>query len=156
MNEIDKIRAEIIKEMFNTFGTNDLNLMAPLKRGENLAEYLREKILIYPNEYEMLMNLKTSTFQEVVDSASTIKDFIARKRKCYKIYSDYVCYFLGERVSSEYAEHWLDSELKHLSLKDEDGSINYIPYLEMLGITNIDDLHHSLKDIKNNSTRKRS
>lgn len=135
----DEERVQIIKDIIDNFGVFNANIILPLQRGESLADFLKGYCVIYPIEYDALLTANTNTFGDFADSLTRITTLIRSKQKLYNLYLRYCEYFLGEYVSYTSLDSCLKETHNHFNLRDENGRIDYKPYLEALGIT---DLQH--------------
>lgn len=138
---MEGIRVQIIKDILDTFGVFNYNIIYPLARGESLAEFLKESCVIYPTEYDAFLTASSSNIGEFVDSLNHIVTTVRNKKRMYEIYNKYCMYFLGEFVSFDSLISTPAETCSHLNLRNENGHINYKPYLEALGITDVENLH---------------
>lgn len=135
---MEEIRIQIIKEILDTFGVFNYSVVCPMARGESLAEYLREYCVIYPNEYDAFLTASSSNIGEFVDSLNGIISIVRNKKRIYNLYEKYCNYFLGELVSYDSLDPYSAETYNHLNLRNENGLIDYKPYLEALGITDLE------------------
>lgn len=135
---MEEIRIQIIKDILDSFGVFNYNVVYPMARGESLAEYLKNFCVIYPNEYDAFLTANSSNIGEFVDSLNGIVTTVRNKKRMYEIYERYCMYFLGEFVSYDSLISTPTETRSHLNLRDENGLIDYKPYLEALGITDLE------------------
>lgn len=141
---MEEIRIQIIKDILDTFGTFGIyyyDIANHLMKGESLAEYLKKCCVIYPIEYDGLLKAETKTLGELADTLTRITTLIRNKQKLFDLYQKYSQYFLGESISYENLDIYNGGtyrESAHLDLRDENGYIDYKPYLEALGITDLE------------------
>lgn len=134
---IDEKRVEILREILENFGINNMDVLNCLYFGNDLSNFLRNKVVIMPIEYDGLITAQTSNLGEFTDNLLRITSLIRRKQKLYNLYIRYCESFLGSAVN--YFDLSIQAVDPKDSLKSDGGFIDYKPYLEALGIT---DLQH--------------
>ena len=128
-------RTNIMKSILDIY-KGDFEVLNAIKNGENLSLFLKYLSVVYPSEYNMLLNQKISDFKDVISFFSLMRDKLAEKQEFYNLYKNYVYYFLAGKVD--------DNDLSYkvcygdiYNAVNSDGKIDYLPYLNNLGISDI-------------------
>ncbi len=125
-------REEIIEQILE-LGKEDERIMPALENGENIAEILREKALIFPIEYDNLLERETGDLGDFIEDLHDIVTLIRSKQEKHTLYSEYCKFFLGETVN--YIDLAIIKDgtyrpFQYYDLRDEEGYIDYSEYLK--------------------------
>ena len=125
-------RVRIIQNILKIY-KDDIHVLNAIKNGEDLSHFLKCLPVFYPSEYNFLLNKKMNTFEDIISIFCIIRSKLEEKKKNYDLYKDYVYYFLAGKIN--------DSDLSYevcfgnvYNAVEEDGKIDYYPYLNHLGI----------------------
>lgn len=134
-------RTEIIKEILELFGDDNPELMVRINSSEDISDFLRKEAVIYPCEYEAMLECRVDTIGGVLDNLSKMASLLRRKQRISNLYAEYCQYFLGELVSYgdlEIKDNGTFRQYGYLDLRDEMGYIDYTIYLNQLSSESLD------------------
>lgn len=140
--DINLKRTKILEKILEEY-KHDFEVLKAIRDGENLADYIKDLAVIHPNEYNKILDQNANTLGEMLKIFTKAQKLIEQKQEWYNIYKDYVYYFLGSCVYGSDRLTYKTSNLEsiYLSQIDEEGKIDYTPYLKKLGINSIESLH---------------
>lgn len=137
MNILKWRRLEAICNLLNLYTTSEeeyQKLITGLYEGKDFTEELKSKTSITINEQQdIIYPLINSSLENVSDNYAKVKQLLTKKRDALVAYHSYVNAFIGYL---SYESKTLEvEENKITDSRDDQGKIDYTPYLKELNIT---------------------